>query len=474
MDYARIEIANKTNFVNELYYSDASKDDEITSNSYREFSKSTFYIPIDEKLEAIHTDQTSTFKVKVSYDELLYINCRIELPTLKVKEEYKDTVKIAWGHNLGHNIIRNARFYIDGKEYQRFDKIDLDILYQFEIPNDRKQHYKERIGSVPCLEDWSLHLPRYKLNVPQPFYFCKDISQNIPLKIFNVKEANFIYEFTLDIWKLLRVSIFSSKTNSWQELKNLNKTKLEAFVTGLNTSATLPYPELFGRYVILTDEERNWRSSCLSKQVYYIDQMVDSSPTNQYALTQTSETKLVSNSPCKKVYWMAENAGNKDFNIFSNYTTCREHLKGYNPCSTATMKYGQIIRFHLEQDVFDHQMTDKHCIGTPNETGYNIYSFCYDNSTFDADVGMSFNPPNNTPTLSIMIADTDPYKEEIKKFEKKLNKDDIEEMLGDQETLDLSNVSSKDLYYVHVRLLTYRRVKFEKNDKGEIVLTIDN
>jgi hypothetical protein len=473
MDYARIELANRTNFVNELYYSDTTKDEEITSNSYREFSKSTFYVPIDEKLEASNTDQTSTVRVNVSYDELLYLNCRIELPTLKVKEEYKETVKIAWGHNLGHNIIKSAKFYIDGKEYQRFNKIDLDVLYQFEIPNDRKQKYKERIGSIPCLEDWTLHLPRYKLNVPQPFYFCKDISQNIPLKVFNVKEAHFVYEFVLDIWKLLRVSIFSSKTNTWQELKNLNKSKLETFVTGFNTAATLSVPELIGRYVILTDEERNWRNSCLTKQVYYIDQMVDSSPTNLYVISQTAETQLVSNSPCRKIYWMAENASNKDYNIFSNYTTAKEHLKGYNPCSTATMKYQQIVRFHLDQDMFDRTIPDKHCIGTPNETGYNVYSFSYDNSSFDADIGMSFNPPNNTPTLSILIEDTDPYKEETKKFEEKLNKDELEKMLEEQENVIKENVS-KDLYRVHVRLLTYRRVKFERNDKGEIVLVIDN
>jgi hypothetical protein len=473
MDYARIELANKTNFVNELYYSDPTKDEEITSNSYREFSKSTFYVPIDEKLEASNTDQTSTVRVNVSYDELLYLNCRIELPTLKVKEEYKETVKIAWGHNLGHNITKSGKFYIDGKEYQRFNKIDLDLLYQFDIPNDRKQNYKERIGSIPCLEDWTLHLPRYKLNVPQPFYFCKDISQNIPLKVFNVKEAHFVYEFVLDIWKLLRVSIFSSKTNSWQELKNLNKSKLETFVTGFNTAATLSVPELIGRYVMLTDEERNWRNSCLTKQVYYIDQMVDSSPTNLYAISQTAETQLVSNSPCRKIYWMAENASNKDYNIFSNYTTSKDHSKGYNPCSTATMKYQQIVRFTLEQDMFDRTIPDKHCIGTPNEFGYNVYSFSYDNSSFDADIGMSFNPPNNTPTLSILIEDTDPYKEETKKFEEKLNKDELEKMLEEQENVIKENLS-KDLYRVHVRLLTYRRVKFERNDKGEIVLVIDN
>ena len=83
MDIARIELLNRTNFVNELYYSDANnKDDEITSNSYREFNKSTFYVPIDEKLEATHTDKTSNYKIKVFYDELLYLNCRLELPTL--------------------------------------------------------------------------------------------------------------------------------------------------------------------------------------------------------------------------------------------------------------------------------------------------------------------------------------------------------------------------------------------------------
>lgn len=474
MGIARIELQNQTNFVKELYYSDTNnKDDEITSNSYREFNKSTFYIPIDEKLDATHTDKSSTFKVKVSYDELLYLNCRMELPTLRVKENYKDTVKIAWTHNLGHNIIRSGRLMIDGKEYQRFDRIDLDIFLQYEVSNDKKQHYRERIGSIPILEDWTNHLPRYRLNIPQPFYFCKDISQNIPLKVFGVKEASFVYEFVLDIWKLLRVSIFSSKTNTWQELRNPTKTKLEGLIDGLNTSASLAYPDLYGRYVILTDEERNWRSSCLSKQIYYIDQMIDSSPANLVPINQTAEAKLVCNSPCRKIYWLAENTIAKDYNIYSNYTTNpRERESGWNPCATASMKYGQITRFQFEQDFFTLQTPDKHSIGTPNEIGYNCYSFSYDNSTFDADIGMTFNPPNNIPTLSIQIADTDPYKEEIKKYEKKLNKDDLEEMLEQQETLESDN--SKEQYKVHVKLLTYRRVKFEKSDKGDIVLSIDD
>ena len=474
MDIARIELQNRTNFVNELYYSDANnKDDEITSNSYREFNKSTFYIPIDEKLEATHTDKTSTFKIKVSYDELLYLNCRMELPTLRVKDEYRDTVKVAWCHNLGHNMIRSARLILDGKEYQRFDKVDLDLFLQYDISNDRKDHYRQRIGCVPMLEDWTNHLPRYRLNIPQPFYFCKDISQNIPLRVFNVKEAYFIYEFVLDIWKLLRVSILSSKTNTWQELRNPSKSKIEQLVNGLNTSATLPYPELNARYIILTDEERNWRNSCLSKQVYYIDQMVDSSPTNLVPIHQTVETKLVCNSPCRKIYWLAENVAGREYNISSNYTTnSRDHLTGWNPCASATMKYGQITRFHHEQDFFTQHTPDKHSLGTPVETGYNMYSFSYDNNTFDADIGMSFNPPNNIPTLAIHISDTDPYKEEVKKYEKKLNKEDLEDMLDQQETEEKDN--SRELYQVHVRLLTYRRVKFEKSEKGEIVLNIDD
>jgi hypothetical protein len=474
MDIARIELQNQTNFVKELYYSDANnKEDEITSNSYREFNKSTFYIPIDDKLDATHTDKSSTFKIKISYDELLYQNCRLELPTLKVKEEYKDTVKIAWTHNLGHNIIRSARLILDGKEYQRFDKVDLDIFFQYEVQNDRKQHYRERIGSVPMLEDWTNHLPRYRLNVPQPFYFCKDISQNIPLKIFGVKEAYFVYEFVLDIWKLLRISIFSNKANTWQELRNPTKTRIEQLINGLNTSATLPYPELYARYIILTDEERNWRSSCLSKQIYYIDQMIDSSPANLVPINQTAEAKLVCNSPCRKIYWLAENITGKDYNIYSNYTTnAREQQQGWNPCASASMKYGQITRFHFQQDFFTLHTPDKHSVGTPIETGYNCYSFSYDNSTFDADIGMTFNPPNNIPTLSILIEDTDPYREEIKKYDKKLNKDDLEEMLEQQETQEKDN--SKESYQVHVRLLTYRRVKFEKSDKGDIILSIED
>jgi hypothetical protein len=86
---------------------------------------------------------------------------------------------------------------------------------------------------------------------------------------------------------------------------------------------------------------------------------------------------------------------------------------------------------------------------------------------------MSFNPPNNIPTFSIQITDTDPYKEEIKKYSpKQLNKDDLEEMLEQQESLEKE--SSKEMYQVHVRLLTYRRVKFEKSEKGDIVLSIDD
>lgn len=474
MECFQQELDNRTKFVDELYYHDNSNDKEnIISNFYREFFKTSFYAPVDKPLEKfIAGDSTITYKVDRGMDQLLYVYYRLVLPALCVKDEYKDKVKIAWTHHLLHNIFNQMKLVLNTSTYQTLDKYILDIHFSHNIPNDLKSIYKEQIGSIPLLENWSHLLPSYILGFEPPFFFCSDISQSIPLDVFKdtIQDANFHSSPKLKIYELLRISV-RDETGNWNELKDIDLAQLKHFVDGFNEDAKLPIPDMIGRYAKLNSEEKEWKSDCSpsAKQVYYIDNYIDVSPANSSDLGSASETFLSSTSPCKKIFWIAENVDSLQKNLHSNYTTNESDIqKGWNPCYSCKLKYGQKTRFDITYDQSSRHFPKKHCLGTPDEKGYNVYTYSHDRNTFDSDIGATFN--ESSIKLTIQLKDTDPFKIPVQRT----SLTNLQNVI--QHSKDSSPSSSK--YNVKVYLLSYRRVKFEKkyekNDVGKMVMSIED
>jgi hypothetical protein len=482
MDQAKLDLITPTQFQKLLYYANGDTDEAITSNFHRNFTKTSYYVPYEEKLfvvssipNEIDKTSTSTYRTNTSFSALLYTNLRVKIPPLKVKDSLKDSVKICWSRYLAHNMIVSSKLSIDGKEYQKIPGKYYDIHYQYEVPNDRKHEYCELVGDVDMLTGWSTHLPFYTIHAPQPFFFSEDISQSLPLSCFGVKEALFEYVFNRNITHFIRVLRLDKTNGKWIEMNTPSLQLLESIVEGLPSQ--MPEPELWGRYALLSEEEQNERSTCLTSQEYFIHSIIECESQNLVRITDSAETreiKVLSSAPVKKVYWVAENLDAKKKNIHSNYTTDLDTQKGWNPCKKVVFKYGQTVTKSLEQDQFTLIQSYKHCKGSPVDKGYNCYSYANDRDTLNADIGVTFQQSDKS--MVITLDDTDPYKVPIHKINNNKQSvdaitslDDISKLLEEkQEEIQ----RSQGTFRLHVFLLSYRHVKWTRNDKGVMQLEI--
>lgn len=473
MEFIDNELNNKTKFVEELYYSKPDED-QVISNFYKTFGKTSYYVPIDKPLEKFASGSQMVYKIDTLMDQLLYIYYRITVPALSVKDECKDFVKISWSHNLLHNIFNRMTLRLNTKVYQTIDKYILDIHLAHNIHNDQKPLYKEQIGSIPMLEEWNTLLPSYILGFEPCFFFSSDISQSIPLNVFDdaIRDASFLSEPVLQIYKLLRISV-KNENGEWRELEDIELSQLKRFVDGVNEDALLPIPEVIGRYVKMNKDEKEWRKECEESQIYYIDNYIDASPANTSKINTTSETLISSTSPCKKIYWLAENIKSSKQNLHSNYTTNSTDIqKGWNPCYSCKLKYGQNIRFSITYDQSSRHFPIKHCVGYSSEKGYNVFTFSYDKETFEADIGATFNDTNKTQ-LMIKLEDTNPYRIPVQRSSvTPVTKEELQNVLSNKQKEQ--NELDNDEYNVRVYLLSYRKVRFERNEFGKIILSIED
>jgi hypothetical protein len=250
---------------------------------------------------------------------------------------------------------------------------------------------------------------------------------------------------------------------------------LESVIEGLPSQ--MPEAELWGRYAIHNPEEQDYRSNCLSSQEYFIHNIIECESQNLVRITDSSETreiKVLSSTPVKKVFWVAENLDAKKKNIHSNYTTDLDQGKGWNPCKKVVFKYGQTVSRTLEQDQFTSIQAFRHCRGSPIDKGYNCYSFANDRDTLNADIGITFQ--HSDKSMIITLDDTDPYKVPIHKINN--NKQSVDSITSLEDISKLLEEKQEDIersqgtFRLHVFLLTYRHIQWTRNDKGVMVLDV--
>jgi hypothetical protein len=394
---------------------------------------------------------------------------KLKLPSIKVKDEFQETVRICWTRFIGHNICDNMRLEIDSKEYQSFPKQYFDFEFQFNIPNEKKNQYKYLVGDIDFLTNWTDHLPSFPLIVPQPFYFSKDISQSINLSHFDVKEALFTYNVNRNIENLLRIQV--KKNGEWIETENKTFEMLETVLEG-GLHQYLPIPEIWARYGKQTKEEHDWRKNCTNNQSYFIENIIVCSPPNPVQLGLTSEIKINSTGPCKRIFWAAQNLNSLKKNLHSNYTTNDDDIeKGSNPCKKMILKYGQKIRSVAEEDDFSYFVPFKHCIGSPIHKGFCCYSYSNEPETLDADIAV---PYKNDKILLITLGLNDNYKLNFKKINKKLEhtKEEIADLFIKEDRDELYKIESDNQFLLHVFLISYRKVEWKRNEQGKMILNI--
>ncbi len=471
----KLDINGLTDFQKELHYTNPNnKEDKV---------KSRFSCSIDRYAWCTHTKAKMThsaeegeviYTASKKFDVLFKSETLITLLPIKVKDKWKSRFEICYPHNPGHNICYQGELKIDDDHHQTIDSVWLDIHSQFYMKQGAgmRNHYDRMVGNIPCLEEWKTELPGIKLLVPQPYYYSRNTRVGLMTLQSSMNTVTHHYKIRNKIHEILRMKVklknkdLQDKTIKWQEIP----CKLQ-YLDIPGRAKEFPIPELWARYSLMTEAERDWHKSIDPatgepiKHIIYTEDIVMATSNNPTPLGSTDVIPLHCKAPCKGLFWVAQDIKAIENRNFSNYTTNSDNLfEGWNPCSTVDLKYGGAYRVEkLSHEHFDLSEPWDFFPSAPAEPGYNAYTFGYEPTTLNADTAIVLEPLN--ASLHIKLGDTDPFKT-IEEEEDEY--DDDGEIVPPEALLDNHLAENqRSRYLIHVRALVYKKLEMSWSEKGK-------
>lgn len=477
---AKHELDSLTDFQTELHVTDPNNED-IISIFYRAFIRSTWYSSMPIKLKCTTDGEETIYAVNNNFHFLLYSYMRTVLPAIRVKPDYVDKVHIAWCHNIGTNIIQQAVFKEDDDTYHTWDNVWADIYFQFyqDAGAGKRENHNIGIGNVKCLEDWTSFLPRYPLNVDQPWFYSMDHAKAFPIHVkHSLTKAEHRYTYRTRIGDLLRVE-YLAQNGVWKPTtKNLSK------YLDMGPDPEIKTPELWGRYAYVTEQELKYHRECLGTRHYYTRdvEICDTQNPNKYK--STAEINLHCVNPCLAFFWIAENMVATASHNYSNYTTDTKDLyNGFDPIKTTTLKYGTITRFdNMPSDHFSIAEPRKHFTSAPNERGYHGYSYAWNSASEYGDIGIVFAGMN--AKLFCRIANNNIYNDTAYEEDEEEEEEDEDDMIEsplrsqkmskkfDDVKIEDKISESNPSFTTRSRLLVIRKftIEYDKHGKGKFLI----
>ena len=210
----------------------------------------------------------------------------------------------------------------------------------------KRDLYNRMIGNLPCLEDWSTELPGIKLLVPQPYYYARNTRVALRMLRSSMNTITHHYKIRNKIHEILRMRVKLEGNKGYNEIP----CKLQYLDISENAKE-LPIPELWARYALMSEEERNWHRDVdpetgeKRKHVVYTEDIVIATSNNPTSLGSTDVIPLHCKTPCKALFWVAQDIKTIENRNFSNYTNNPKNLfAGWNPCSKVDLKYGGVYK----------------------------------------------------------------------------------------------------------------------------------
>ena len=435
-------------------------DGKVTLRFQLEVKRVSWGVNVTEKVEGTDSENPDGHQVIYSinhkFDYLMWNYLQFEVPAVKVPEKFRGKVQICWTPNLFHNMIKEAHFREDSESIQRIDQVWLDVHAQNFIKGDFRKMYMAKAGNIRALTEWNDVLPRMSLKLPQSqWMYGKRRQIAFPLFLCRESSIDHQYLFNLSASSLLRVRARENSEDPWQYIDFQPK-----FVTGLKADGRLPTPEMFARYAMITDIEKQWIKDHGSKEIYY-DDVVSIDEDTEYRYGDNPNLVLDTTYPCKAAFFHAENQRARGSRYMSNYTTDSEdHMEGWNPIVSAGLSYGSDKRVpHLPSDSFDFIEPFFGLDTIASEPGYNVMILSFDLPSVYGDVGSSLFS-QKSPKLNIKLNKTVLYEDDG-------SYDDNADIMVSE--IIKKKPSDDTTFKIRIRLVVQRRLEF--TTEGKIKLT---
>lgn len=402
------------------------------------------------------------FNKRFSY--IKKVNLVVKIPKIKLRKQFKNTIRICYTRNLLHHIHGKGEFHAGGGICQTITPLSLDD-YRVSIVKNIKD-YDEDIGNTPDLTEWNTKLPADVLDITPPWLFNFNKKLLFPLydECLEDDKIQLVYEFNLDISKLIRIE---GKTKDNQEFRPIE------FKWGYFEDDSIKFidtPKIWCAYSNISEEEQRFRiQNKKNNKIDYTD--IIEIPHNDYKhLGDTLSIRLHSGQPVAGISWKAQNreAGLK--NDLSNYTTNSHDLKkGFNPISTSEIKYGNITRVSEREHYHFDKIYPKVYFGhKPYDNGYNFYY--YDDEPMRLNHGHTVvfdNMSKSYVILNCTLGDTSKVQSGTKKKRLVLNNLDEQELFPDE---DNNKNQHSPKFKVIAILYVKKRLVFDKKTKKLFVI----
>lgn len=433
----------------------SEKDEQIYSIFYQEYRKSTWYSNSYIKILPTISENKYTYLLPNEYHVCSYTALEFSIPTIAVKKEFSNEIKIKLIPKYGLNITENGKFIVNKLGVQRLDSTWLDIDNQCFMSN--KTGLKEAtdidIGNISLLQEWNDIIPSFGFNVIHPWYYSQDPALSYPLYFHSVNDrAYHEYEFNLLIENIIIMSRFDKNGN---EIEQISNSDIHKYL--VETPKEIPSPVLWANVSCLTNSEIKYYKNCNSSlgytKKYFIKDIISINSREPHQFGKNIEEDLSDvKYPVLALFWVAKNITNKKTS-YSNYSTnSSNYLEGYNPIEWTTYKYSnenEGEKYSKENTIFSKLVFKKHFPSVPSDVGYHAIAFAWDLNSFD--IGRTFNIGTAKAKLICKLND---YKlgDEIN-FLKKESEDNI-----------IYDNKSKINFNLRIRALITKKLIFRKKD----------
>jgi hypothetical protein len=407
----KLELQSLTEFQRDMHL--VKGQEKITSPFYREYLKTTWYSNIIKPLESSQCgDNQFSYKPDPVFHFLMYTYLKFMLPAIYVKNAYKNTIRIAWCHNIGTNITPLMSFKEDDLDYQTWDSVGLDDYFQWfmEEGAGKRKNHKIGVGNTPYIEEWNDFLPAFPINVDQPWFYGEEPAYAFQLYTKSSQcRAEHIYTLRKNICDLLRMQRLEG--DKWVNIQT--KDYMQDYLY-YGKSDEIETPVLWGRYAYVTDDElKSYKlDPRMQTREYYIKDMEICDADNAHQYGALVEVPLQCTHPCLAIFWKAENIKATQYNNYSNYTCHTDDLyHGWDPISHTTLKHGSKIKLNnMTSDHFNIAESRKHGKSAPCENGYHAHFMTWKSHQFHGYMGLSLSALNSK--LSCKLAYQNIYEDD--------------------------------------------------------------
>jgi len=357
---------------------------ECTTPFSRDIEKSSWFSTLWSPLKAENSSpDTPVFKTAKSPDFLLDIFLRGDVPTARVKPEFaKKGYEIAWTPYLAHNWAGHVEQQFNDLKGQSFDPTYLDHHANlFTKGYDKWILYNKMVGNTDEATSFAQKIPGFTVKLPLPFTFAKSAPDALKLCCLKLVDVKFAFHLNNELGRLLRVRRPVAKNRDGSVQYEYLGGDNADYVDFEGKSAKVKNIECWGKYAMVTDEEREFHKSETHSIV--LEQSMNYDHVQPQVGTGTVNAPFHWNGAVKAIMFGAANKTAEKLNHYSNYTTdAHDRAKGRDPVKTVTLQYDSQFRFqNFPADMFSEiELLKSFPNGTP-DTGIHGLSYSLDPSS---------------------------------------------------------------------------------------------